>query len=126
MVLVHQTEPDEHKIDVPFSRLSPRKTRFIALQRPSSVGTRPIKYLIERLSADSFTPTPADQSEQKMLTSQCVEPHIEQLQCRAEAEFRRNVACAARRSFLGVGTLVYQTGLDEHKMDVPVNLLFHS
>ena len=44
-----------------------------------------------------------------MLTGQLVVGQIELLQCRAEAEFRRDVACAARRYFLDVGTLVYQT-----------------
>ena len=42
-----------------------------------------------------------------MLTGQFVVVQIELLQCCAEAEFRGNVACAARRSFLDVGTLVY-------------------
>ena len=45
----------------------------------------------------------------KVLTGQMVVLQPERLQCRAEAEFRRNVACAARRHFLDVGTLVYQT-----------------
>ncbi len=58
-----------------------------------------------------------------MRTGQFVEAEHELFQCRAEAEFRRNVACAARRSFLDVGTLVYQTGQDEHKIDVPVSRL---
>ncbi len=42
-----------------------------------------------------------------MLTGQFVVGQHEALQCRPESEFRRNDACAARRSFLDVGTLVY-------------------
>ena len=43
----------------------------------------------------------------KVLTGQSVCVQIELPHGCAEAEFRRNVACAARRSFLDVGTLVY-------------------
>ena len=71
--LVYQTGQDEHKIGVPVSWLSSRRSQFIALQRPSSVGIRPVKYLIERLSAE--------------------------------------------------GLLVYRTGQDEHKIDVPISVL---
>ena len=46
----------------------------------------------------------------KVLTSQFVPIQLQVHQGGAEAEFRRNVACAARRSFLVRGTLVYQTG----------------
>ena len=46
----------------------------------------------------------------------------EALQCRAEAEFRGNVACAARRAYSEVGILVYQTGQDEHKIDASESL----
>ncbi len=56
-----------------------------------------------------YTRMPIDQSEQNVLTSQLVSVQTEVLHCRAEAEFRRNVACAARRSFLDVGTLVNQS-----------------
>ena len=38
---------------------------LIALQRPSSVGIRPVKYLIERFVSRMFTRIPIDQSEQK-------------------------------------------------------------
>jgi hypothetical protein len=41
-----------------------------------------------------------------MLTGQLVVLQVEHLQCRAQAEFRGNVACAAPRSFLDVGPLV--------------------
>ncbi len=58
-----------------------------------------------------------------MRTGQSVEEQTEVLHGRAEAEFRRNVACAARRSFLVRGTLVYQTGQDEHKVDAPLSSL---
>ena len=58
-----------------------------------------------------------------MLTGQFVDTQAEHLQCRAEAEFRGNVACAARRSYFEVGILVYQTGRDEHKIDSPVSWL---
>ncbi len=37
-----------------------------------------------------------------------VDTQAELLQCLTEAEFRGNVACAARRSFLDVGTLFFQ------------------
>ncbi len=43
-----------------------------------------------------------------MRTRQVVGVQQELLQCRAEAEFRRNVACTTRRLFLDVGTLVQQ------------------
>ena len=58
-----------------------------------------------------------------MLTGQLVVVKPERRHSRAEADFRRNVACAARRSFFEVGILVYQTGQDEHKIDVPVSWL---
>ena len=58
-----------------------------------------------------------------MRTGQPVGVNGEVRHSRAEAEFRRNVACAARSSFLGVCTLVSQTGRDEHKVDVPVSWL---
>ena len=45
----------------------------------------------------------------KVLTGQFVVVQIEPLQCCAEAEFRGNVACSARRSFLVRGTLVYRS-----------------
>jgi hypothetical protein len=51
-----------------------------------------------------------------MLTSQFVDRQFEHRQCRAQAEFRRNVACAARRSVLDVGTLVSQQGTMSTKM----------
>ncbi len=51
-ILGNQTGQDEHKIDVPVSWLPSRSRQFIALHRPSSVGIRPVKKLIERLSVD--------------------------------------------------------------------------
>ena len=59
----------------------------------------------------------------KVLTSQLVAVQAEIRQGTAEPELCRDVACAERRSFLVRGTLVYQTGQDEHKIDVPVNWL---
>ena len=59
----------------------------------------------------------------KVLTSQFVPIQLQVHQGGAEAEFRRNVACAARRSFLVRGTLVYHAGHYEHKTCVPVKLL---
>ena len=44
-----------------------------------------------------------------MLTGQFVAEQIEFLHCRAEAEFRGDVACAARTSCLDVGILVYRS-----------------
>ena len=44
---------------------------------------------------------------EKVLTGQLVVVQVEDLHCRAAAEFRGNVACTARRSFLDVGILVY-------------------
>jgi hypothetical protein len=58
--------------------------------------------LIERLSADGFQ---SINLSKKVLTRQFIVAQQKFLQCRAESEFRRNVACAARRSFLDVGTL---------------------
>ena len=54
MVYSYQTVQDEHKIDVPVSSFSPSPSAFIALQSPSSVGIRPVEYLIERLSANGL------------------------------------------------------------------------
>ncbi len=51
-----------------------------------------------------------------MLTGQSVVLQPEVLECRAEAEFRGNVACAARRSYFEVGILVYQLGTVSTKM----------
>ncbi len=53
-MLVYQTGQDEHKIDVPVSWLPLSNISFIALQSPSSVGIRPVEYLIERLLADGI------------------------------------------------------------------------
>ncbi len=60
-------------------------------------------------AVDSYT-KPINLSK-KVRTGQFVEAEREHFQCRAEAEFRRNVACAARRSLLDVGTLVYQIAI---------------
>ena len=60
----------------------------------------------------------------KVLTGQLVAVQAEVRHASAEPELSRDVACAARRSFLGRGILVYQTGQDEHKIDVPVKLLY--
>ena len=59
----------------------------------------------------------------KVLTGQLVVVQAEVRHGSAEPELRRDVACAARTSFLVRGTLVYQTGQDEHKIDVPVSWL---
>ena len=106
---VYQTGQDEHKIDVPVSWLPTRESPFKALQRPSSVGIRPVEYLIERFSADGllvyhhsrqlFSSTITVQSEQKMLSGQFDVAQIEMRHCRAEAEFRRNGACEQESPF---------------------------
>ena len=44
-----------------------------------------------------------------MLTGELVAAQLEDLHGRAAAEFRGNVACTARRSFLDVGVLVYRS-----------------
>jgi hypothetical protein len=51
--LAYQTG-QEGTNDEPLSRLSPRFRLFIALQRPSWVGIRPVKYLSELLSPDGY------------------------------------------------------------------------
>ncbi len=48
---------------------------------------------------------------------------IELRHSRAPPELRRNVVCAARRSFQVLGTLVYQARHCEQKTRAPVNLL---
>ncbi len=122
-ILVYQTGQDEHKVDVPVNLLRESPSSFTALQRPSSVGIRPVKYLIERLSANGLLVYQSINLSKNVLTGQFVVVQPERAQCRAEAEFRRNVACAARRSFFEVGILGSQTGQDEHKIDVPVSWL---
>jgi hypothetical protein len=78
---------------------------------------------MERLSANGlFVYQPINLSK-KVLTVESAPRQIQVRQGRAKAEFQRNVACAARRSFLGVGTLVYQTGQDEYKIDAPLSWL---
>ena len=133
-ILVYQTGQDEHKIDVPVSWLLQSVSWFIALQRPSSVGIRPVEYLIERYSADGYTLTQGNYCRlsfktiqsapaSNVRTRQSVGVQTEVLHCRAEAKFRGDVACAARRAYSEVGILVYQTAQDEHKIDVPVSWL---
>jgi hypothetical protein len=51
---------------VPVSWLHPSESRFIALQRPSSVGIRPEKHLIERFSADGLLENQTGQDEHKI------------------------------------------------------------
>ncbi len=97
--------------------------QVIALQRPSSVGIRPVEFLIERFSADGLLVYQPINLSKKVLTGQLVLVQPEAPQCRAEAEFRGNVPCAARRAYSEVGILVNQTGLDEHKIGVPVSWL---
>jgi hypothetical protein len=109
--LVYQTGLDEQKICLPVSLLSARERTVIALQRPSSVGIRPEIKLIERIISRSLLVlqyTKPINLSKKVRTGQFIEAEREAFQCRAEAEFRRNVACAASRSFLDVGTLVYR------------------
>ncbi len=48
----------DHKIYVPVKLLNWTLSSLIALQWPSSVGIRPIKYLIERFVSPSFTRIP--------------------------------------------------------------------
>ena len=55
----------EHKTHVPVNRLHVRLSSPIALQRPSSVGIRPVKYLIERFVSRMFTRIPVAQFEHK-------------------------------------------------------------
>ncbi len=68
---------------------------FIALQRPSSVGIRPAIFQIERFLADGLLVYQPINLSKKVLTGQLVLVQREALQCRAEAELRGNVACAA-------------------------------
>ncbi len=77
--------------------------------------------MIERLSADGILVYQPINLSKKVLTGQLVVEQPQALQCRAEAEFRGNVACAARRAYSEVGILVYQTGQDEHKSDIPLS-----
>ncbi len=60
--------------------------------------------MIERVSADGLLVYQTINLSKKVLTGQYVVVQVEPLQCRAEAEIRRNVACTARRSCLDVGT----------------------
>ncbi len=98
---------------------------LISLQRPSSVGIRPVIKLIERLISRSLLVYRSINLSKKVLTGQLVLVQVEDRQVSEEAEFRGNVACAARRSLLDVGTLdfVYQAGQDKHKVDVPLSSL---
>ena len=71
----------------------------MAVQRPSSVGIVPAQQggLFE-IVVNSYT-NRSNMSKQ-VRTGQSVVVQREHLQCSAEAEFRRNFACTARRSFI--------------------------
>ena len=98
-LLVYQTGLDEHKICVPFSWLNPSLRSLIALQRPSSVGIRPVIKLIERLISRSLLVYPSRNLSTTVLTGQSVLLQLEVLHIRAAPELRRDCTCAARRSF---------------------------
>jgi hypothetical protein len=90
---------DEHKICVPVNSLYSRRRKLTALQRPSSVGIRPVIFLSGRFVTRWFLAILANQPinlSEKVLTGQMVVTQLESHQCREEAEFRRDVACAAR------------------------------
>ncbi len=96
-MLVHALGKMSKKTVVPVSWLPRRSSRFIALQRPSSVGIRPAKYLIERIISRRLNRLPTDKLSKTVLTVQLVAVQPELPHIRAQAEFRRNVACAVRR-----------------------------
>ncbi len=124
-LLVYQTGVDEHKIDVPVSWLPKRYSWFIALQRPSSAGIRPAIFQIERFLADGLLVYQTGQDEHKIDVPvswlSCSRSQFIALQ-RPSSVGIRPVEYLIER-FLADGLLVYQTGVDEHKIDVPVSWL---
>ncbi len=92
-LLVYQTGQDEHKIDVPFNLLPESPSAFIALQRPSSVGIRPVKYLIERLSANGLLVYQLGTMSTKMRTGQFVDVEIKLAHSAAAPQLGWNSTC---------------------------------